>query len=279
MILNVKEYVTERKKELAETIGDLNRPPRLLIIQLGNDNRSNAYIKGKLKDAAELGIIADVYSFMRVDEIINCLGAINRLRYCDSYDGIIIEDSLGMTKEEKDRIKAVLLPDQDIDGFLENSHYQPCTPTGIIKLIDKFYGISLAGVNVAVIGRGELVGKPLVPMLIDKHATVFSCNSKTENLQEIIEKADLIITAAGYKKLIHNLPKDDSHTYYIIDAGINFDDAGNICGDCGRSLYKQDNVFITPVPGGVGLMTRLVLMENVIEASKKNQTIEMLESF
>ena len=143
MILNVKEYVAERKKELAETIGDLNRPPRLLIIQLGNDNRSNAYIKGKLKDAAELGIIADVYSFMRVDEIINYLGAINRLRFYDSYDGIIIEDSLGMTKEEKDRIKAVLLPDQDIDGFLEDSHYQPCTPTGIIKLIDKFYGISL----------------------------------------------------------------------------------------------------------------------------------------
>ena len=275
MILNVKEFVAERKKELAETVSSLNRPPRLLIIQLGNDARSNSYIKGKLNDAEELGIAADYFKFMRVEEALIFLD--NPKNICH-YDGIIIQEPSGMTKEQKEKALNSIKDYQDVDGFKKTSNHTPCTPQGIINIIDKFYGESLAGVNVAVIGRGDLVGKPLVPMLIDKHATVVSCNSKTENLQEIVEKADLIITAAGQRKLIHHLPKDDSHTYYIIDAGINFDEAGKLCGDCGKSLYKQENVFITPVPGGVGLMTRLVLMKNVVEASKKNQMIEIAES-
>lgn len=263
MILNIKDYVAEQKKKLSEAISNLYRTPRLLIIQIGDDAASNSYIKGKIKDATQIGIIADLCKFSRIDEMVDYMMLPTAHK---KYDGIIIQEPSYMSDETRKTVLDRIDPVKDVDGFLKNSMHIPCTPAGILGILDEFYG-DIAGANIVVVGRGELVGKPLVPLLIDRQATVTSCNSKTKNLQEIVEKADIIITAAGCRDLITELPHTEDHQYYVIDAGINFDDDNKLCGDCSKDLYEQDNVFITSVPGGVGLTTRLALMQNVVNAA------------
>lgn len=138
-----------------------------------------------------------------------------------------------------------------------------------MKIIYENLTMNLAGKKVAVIGRGALVGKPLVPMLIDEQATVVSCNSATppDTLLNIIKDAELIISATGQKDLITADMLADDRTTFIIDAGITTDDNGKLCGDCDKKMYDLENTVITTVPGGVGLTTRLALMENVVNAT------------
>lgn len=265
MILNIKDYVKTQKEKLAKKVSKLERPPHLLIIQIGNNAASNSYIKGKLNDALEIGIAADLYKFARPNEAIRCLVG-NRMA-C-RYDGIILQEPSGLSEKDRKDVLECISREQDVDGFRMDSKHLPCTPKGIMDILDNFYG-DIAGANIVVVGRGELVGKPLVPMLIDKQATVTSCNSKTENLQGIMEGADVIITAAGCRNLLAELP-DNGHEYFVIDAGINFDENGKLCGDCSKDLYDQKNVTITPVPGGVGLTTRLALMQNTLAIALEN---------
>ena len=232
----------------------------LLIIQVDDDAASNAYIKGKIADCAEIGFDCTLYKVSgphKSHSIKKILSTVN-------YSGIILQEPCGLKDSDKKEILDMIYPSQDVDGFKKDSKHTPCTPAGIMHIIAEVIGKGgLRGKVVAVVGRGELVGKPLVPMLIEEGATVISCNSKTPDLGQMTRMADIVIGATGVPGLItRDMLKDGA---IVIDAGISFVD-GKLHGDCDKALYDDENVWVTTVPGGVGLMTRAMLMKNISEA-------------
>lgn len=160
-----------------------------------------------------------------------------------------------------EKVKLAIAPEKDVDGFHPMSKFQACTPKGIIDYLD-MCRFRFTGSNVLVIGRSDIVGRPLAKMLLDRDATVTVCHSKTKDLWRHIEMADLIICAVGKAKFLNcyaiHVP--------VIDVGINFNENGKLVGDC----YNTENREITPVPGGVGLLTRVALLENVVRAHKED---------
>lgn len=265
MILDVKSYVKQEKEKLMKKANEPVR--RLLIIQVGDDPASNAYIKGKIKDAAELGHQAMLMKFpdgIYADAVLDFVKDNEA-----NYDGIILQEPANI----KDSIKCIGAPTKadiidyirdwkDVDGFKKTSKFKPATPRGIMDYLAAEGRGDLKGQIVAVVGKGKLVGMPLVPMLMEKGATVISCNSTTPDLKEMTRQAHIVIAATG----VRNLIQDDmiSDGTLVIDAGISVDENGKLCGDCSRDLYERENVDITPVPGGVGLLTRLALMKNLL---------------
>ncbi len=264
MILDVKNYVKQEKEKLMKKPNEPLR--RLLIIQVGDNPASNAYIKGKIKDAEELGHQAMLMKFpdgVAAETILNFL---RKNENC--YDGIILQEPANITESKVlDAVKKShiidAIPDyKDIDGFKKTSKYQPATPRGIMDYMRELGYENLKGLVVAVVGKGKLVGEPLVPMLMKKGATVISCNSTTPNLGKMLQQANIIIAATGVRSLIQNeMVSDDT---IIIDAGISVDEQGKLHGDVDPALYDRDYVQVTPVPGGVGLLTRLALMKNLL---------------
>lgn len=262
MKLNVKEYIQQEKEKLKRKP---NEPVRkMLIIQVGDDKASNAYIKGKIADAAELGHQATLIKFSEgtsTDEVYAFLE-----NNSHSYDGIILQEPAAFSpyynRYDKSAIIDFIADRKDIDGFKKTSHHKPATPRGIMDYAAALGYENLQGQVVAVVGKGKLVGMPLVPMLMEKGATVISCNSKTPDLGKMTRSANIVIAAAGVRNLIQS-DMIESGTI-VIDAGINVDEDGKLCGDCSKELYDRRDVQITPVPGGVGLLTRLALMKNLL---------------
>lgn len=253
---NIKEFSAEKKEEIKRQIEELEYTPTLAIVQVGNNEASNRYVRNKVKDCEEVGIEADVYVY---DE------SVKESEFCNSiwdlnihYDGIIVQLPLPVHLHEK-RILEVIDADRDVDGFRNDSRFYPCTPKGIVDYLQKGCRYSFTGKNVTIIGRSNIVGKPLARMLTDLDATVTLCHSKTKDLERHIEKADLVICAVGKA----NFLDCGKYDVPIVDVGINFVD-GKLVGDC----YNTEGKDVTPVPGGVGLLTRVALLENVLEAVK-----------
>lgn len=272
MIVDVKSYVEEKKEELKKCLAEMSLSlpggahPSLLILQNGNNPASNKYINGKIKDGEELGISVDLVKVNRGEDIKGAFGAmkdiLTKRRY--GYTGIILQEPSGFDEQQKETLLNLIEERQDVDGFKPNSYFHPCTPAGIMGIIDHFYAENLDGVTVVVVGRGELVGKPLIPLLIEKGATVVNCNSKTYPLADYTKMGDIVVTAVGKPNLItRDMLKTGA---FVIDAGIAFDENGKLCGDCSKDFYEDEDILVTPVPGGVGLTTRLQLMENVYES-------------
>lgn len=259
MKIDIKEYVKEEKEKLKMQC--LGKSPTLLILQVGDDSASNSYIKGKLQDAAEIGIKVDLFKVNSSEKLLKILN-----NFGDEYDGIILQEPSGLSEVMRENVLNNIKITQDVDGFKKNSMFKPCTPAGIIGIIDHFYGEDLKGKHAVVIGRGELVGKPLVPLLIEKGATVTCCNSSTPVLPAYTQMADIVVSATGKPGLVtRNMLKSGA---FVIDAGISVDENGKLHGDCDRELYDDEEIKVTTVPGGVGLTTRLQLMKNVVEARK-----------
>ena len=156
---------------------------------------------------------------------------------------------------------------QDVDGFQLGSPFKPCTPAGIIDYLENGLHENLAGKVITVVGKGPLVGGPIVPMLMEKGATVISCNSKTKELGKMIYMADIVISAVGKANLIGDLT-GTKVGQIIIDAGTTRDEGGKLCGDVDKRIYDRPYLQITSVPGGVGLLTRLQLLDNVVTAAE-----------
>ena len=260
MIINVRDYVAAEKEKLKQVIKDNNLQPRLMIIQVGDNPASNSYIKGKIKDCKEVGIevILEKHEedwYYKQDNLYNLHETIL------TYDGVIVQLPIEnyLLKQE---IYDMISPLQDVDGLIYDVH-KPCTPLGIMRLIEHL-DVDLKGKVVTVLGKGSLVGKPLIKMLMNEGATVISCNSKTKNLKQWTQAADIIIGATGVPRLITDEMISDGTI--VIDAGISFVD-GKIRGDCCDDLYERERVQITSVPGGVGLLTRLTLLQNVVDSS------------
>lgn len=249
-LLDIKEYVNMRKEELAKQVSAMMQgPPHLLIIQIGDKEESNRYVKGKIKDCAEVGILTTLSKFsenIAYDQLKKYI-----LKVRDFYNGIIIQLPVPFMKKEVDELIPI---GKDVDGFV-NSNILSCTPKGIIDYLD-YCGYDYKGKDILIINRSEIVGKPLILPLLDRDATVTIAHSKTENLDEKIKRADLVISAVGQANFITSgMVKPDA---IIIDVGINFDENGKLVGDA--AVPGQS----TPVPGGVGLLTRLAVLENII---------------
>ena len=263
--VNIKLFCEEQKKEFKETIDEVFlkthkwKPPKLIIIQVGNNEASNRYIRNKQKDCKEVGIESEWYWF---EETITTHELVYEIKALQEFaDAIIVQQPLP-EHIDINLIKEAIDERKDVDGFKSNSHFPACTPAGIMYYLDHC-GFDVAGKNVVIIGRSDIVGKPLAKMMTDADATVTLCHSKTKSLWTFIDRADLVVCAVGKPRFLNcyaiHVP--------IIDVGINFDENGKLVGDC----FNTEHSDVTPVPGGVGLLTRLMLLNNVTEAAYNNR--------
>ena len=256
------QYIDCKKyaNEILEEVKNTPNKKKLVILTVGEDPASQSYVKGKIKDCEYCGI---PYEHIRLPnsessktELATQIAIAN---YDDCVAGIIVQLPLPDGFDES-FYTGMIRFDKDVDGFKIDSPFKPCTPEGIMYILEKELG-DLTGLNALVIGRGKLVGEPVAKMLIDADCTVTVAHSKTKNLHELLGKAyDIVISAAGRRKLV-NL--NWCNASVVIDVGVNRDENGKLCGDCYN--FGDDNIpmKITPVPGGIGLMTRAMLMKHV----------------
>lgn len=262
ILIDCKNIANEIKEDVRKMIVG-NRSPRLYVIQVGDNPASNSYINGKKKDCEEVGIeciIIKLDENISEDTLCNLLDLLACEQNCD---GIIVQLPLP-DHIHKDRIISHIPPEKDVDGFRRDSEYAPCTPLGIVEILKRY--VNLTGKDCLIINRSDIVGKPLVNLLLNENATVIIAHSKTQNLKEKIKQADIIITAVGIPNFI---TKDMVMVNKIyIDVSMNKVD-GKLCGDISKDSYDSD-ALITPVPGGVGLFTRAMLLNNVLKSYKRN---------
>lgn len=267
-MITCKEYAKYRKQEIAAELTQYDKKPILAIIQVGNDFASSKYTSFKIKDCEEVGI-KPLYIHLSenttTDGLKNCVQEIVTNKRAD---GIIVQLPLPKHIQFDDKIIPAAM---DVDGFREDSPYIPCTPKGILNILNA-NNIQLESKHVVIIGRGKLVGKPLINLLLSCNATVSVCHSYTDyrTLRILCQNADIIISAVGKPHIVTK--EMVSYGTVIIDAGVSRDESGKVIGDCDYSNLIDRCQFITPSTNGVGIMTRLSLLENVIEAF--NKTIE-----
>ncbi|MCH5180719.1 MAG: bifunctional 5,10-methylenetetrahydrofolate dehydrogenase/5,10-methenyltetrahydrofolate cyclohydrolase [Erysipelotrichales bacterium] len=256
----IKEYVALQKDLMRDEISKLVVKPTIAIIQVNDDEASNAYVKGKLNDAQNLGIIS-VYKKLPTstteEELINLIKEINE---DDSIHGLIVQMPLPKHINEEN-IKLAVSPIKDVDGFHPLSSLDPCTPKGIIDYL-KYEGIKFEDQNAVVIGRSNIVGKPMAKMLTNLNCNTVILHSRTskENMDNYLRNADIIVIAIGKKWFLNE--QEFKTSAVIVDVGINRDN-GKLYGDAKPDLNVR---LQTPVPGGVGLLTRLTLMRNLLDA-------------
>lgn len=270
-MISCKEYVEIKKKELKEKVGTFKRRPKLCVVQIGNDPASNSYIKGKKKDCEEIGIIFNHLHIENYEEMSQTvlMEMIELIDADPTTDGIIIQLPIPDKYNIKE-LQQCITPEKDVDGFRKDSYFKPCTPKGIIDWL-KYNNYDFVGKDAVVVGRSEIVGKPLVNMLIDEGATVTCCNSHS-NVMAYSEYANILFSAIGQGKYFNRNWFDfDFLPEIIVDIGINRDKTGKLCGDVDKQdietqcqLYGKKIPHITPVPNGIGLITRETLMDNVI---------------
>lgn len=261
-MIDCKTPVAKRKADIEQRVEELGRTPRLVIFQVGNNEASKRYVKHKLADCKEVGIETELVWFPEdITEFALADRIKNKIRL-DKESGYMVQLPLP-EHIDTDYITNLIPPTNDVDGLNDYSRFTPCTPKGVMMLLDDI-GEDVRGKHVVVLGRSKLVGKPLVNLLIDRQATVSCLNSRTQQLDrwEILHNADIVILAVG--KLNSLESEEVSFEAVIVDVGINFDENGKMCGDCSEWVYLS-NKQTTPVPNGVGLYTRVALLENILE--------------
>ena len=262
--MTVKEYVKVRKEEIKELVSKMEIKPSIAIVQVNEDAGSNAYVKGKLKDAAELGINADLIKLPLDTSEAELLNVIEELNNDEAHDGFIVQMPLPKQINE-DKVKLAVSPKKDVDGFHPLSSLSPCTRKGIMNYLHH-EGIQILGKNAVVLGRSNIVGKPMAHLLLKESANVTVLHSKTtfEDMSRYIANADIIVVAIGKQHFLDNRFQY-KESAAIIDVGISRDENG-LHGDALPNLPVK---LQTPVPGGVGLLTRLALYENLLEIVSK----------
>lgn len=264
---------------LAKEISKLDKKPSLAVIIVGEDPASKIYVNLKKKKAIELGINSQVIEMSAgttQDELLNTIDILNN---DECINAILVQ--LPLPKHiDKNAVLEKITPLKDVDCFhpynagqiaTGNKPYvYPCTPNGILRLLE-FYNIAVEGKNVVVVGRSNIVGRPMAQMFLNKNATVTICHSKTENLGQITAGADILVSAVGQKNLIKAEMVKES--VVVVDVGMNRDDNGKLCGDVDFVNVSKKASFITPVPGGVGPMTICSLMLNTFDLYKVQNNI------
>jgi methylenetetrahydrofolate dehydrogenase (NADP+)/methenyltetrahydrofolate cyclohydrolase len=253
--------------------------PKLAVIMVGDDNASKVYVRNKSKACEDVGIEFEEILLDDTTTMENLLSIIDKLNARTDINGILLQSPIpkGLNIQEAfERINYT----KDVDGFnpinvgklmIGQDTFISCTPYGIIKMLEE-YNITLEGANAVVIGRSNIVGKPLAQCLLNKNATVTVCHSKTKDLAKITKEADILISAVGKVNMVTvDMVKEGA---VVIDVGMNRNEQDKLVGDVDFEKVKEKASFITPVPGGVGPMTIAMLMNNVIKACKLQNNIK-----
>ena len=277
IILDGKETarkVRESLKTKVEELKQRNIFPRLAVIMVGDDGASKIYVKNKSKACEELGIEYEEFLLKADITQEELIDLINKLNERKDVHGILLQSPIPKHLDINEAFRT-LKPEKDVDGFnpvnvgklvLGQETFISCTPFGVIKLLEE-YNIPIEGKNAVVIGRSNIVGKPMLQCLLNKHATVTICHSRTKNLEEITKKADILVAAIGKAKFVtKSMVKPEA---VVIDVGINRNEQGKVCGDVDFDEVSKIASYITPVPGGVGPMTIAMLMTNIVKAASK----------
>ncbi len=277
-IIDGKALAKTIRGNLKSEVEDLKKngiQPKLAVIMVGEDKASKIYVKNKSKACEELGIEYEEYLLKEETTMEELLNLIHKLNNDDKIHGILLQSPLPKHLNIDEAFREIS-PDKDVDGFnpvnvgklcLNQDGFVSCTPNGVVKMLEE-YNIPTEGANTVIIGRSNIVGKPLVQCLLNKNATVTVCHSKTKDIEKITQKADIVIAALGKPNFVKgDMVKEGS---VIIDVGINRLDNGKIVGDIDFENVEKKASYITPVPGGVGPMTVAMLMSNVVKAAKKN---------
>lgn len=272
----VSASVRDRIKNEVEALKSEGKETGLAVIIVGNDPASKVYVNNKKKGCAEVGINSYEYALPEETTTEELLELINKLNEDSKVDGILCQLPLPKHIDEKTVINSIM-PSKDVDAFhpVNTGHimigdysFLPCTPAGIIEML-KFYNIEISGKECVVIGRSNIVGKPMAMLLLHDSGTVTVCHSKTQNLAEVCRRADILVAAVGKAKFVTaDMVKDGA---VVIDVGMNRNEEGKLCGDVDFEGVKDKCSFITPVPGGVGPMTITMLLNNTLTASKNNK--------
>ncbi|HBL83583.1 MAG: bifunctional 5,10-methylene-tetrahydrofolate dehydrogenase/5,10-methylene-tetrahydrofolate cyclohydrolase [Clostridiales bacterium GWF2_38_85] len=260
--------------EVKTAVDSGKRVPALAVILVGDDSASQIYVRNKKKDCEEIGIRSLEFLLGNDTKIEELIALIESLNKDDTVDGILVQLPLPKTLDEK-QVIAAISPDKDVDAFVSSNVGQimlgtqiflPCTPAGVMEMLAE-YNIDVEGKECVVVGRSNIVGKPMAMLLLAKNGTVTICHSRTKSLAEVTKRADILVAAVGKAKLITaDMVKDGA---VVIDVGMNRDSNNKLCGDVDFDNVKEKASYITPVPGGVGVMTRAMLMKNTITSWKR----------
>ena len=276
VIIDGKSLAKEIREELKEEVIKLkekNIIPHLAVIMVGDNDASKVYVRNKSKACNETGIEFKEYLLTKDTTQDELLALIKKLNEDKNVNGILLQSPIPKPLDIQEAFNTIA-PEKDVDGFnaynvgnlcIGQDGFIPCTPLGIMKMFEK-YKIEIDGKKVAIIGRSNIVGKPMAQCMLSKNATVTICHSKTKELTKELEDADIIIAASGKRNIVtKDMVKKNA---IVIDVGMNRNEQGKLCGDVDFDNLKDKASYITPVPGGVGPMTIAMLMSNVVKASK-----------
>ncbi|MDM5156381.1 bifunctional methylenetetrahydrofolate dehydrogenase/methenyltetrahydrofolate cyclohydrolase FolD [Bacillus sp. DX1.1] len=277
VIIKGNEVAEKKRVQLKEEVVKLKEQgivPGLAVILVGEDPASHSYVKGKEKGCEQVGIYSELIEFPDTITEERLLAEIDRLNEDDRINGILVQLPLPKHIEEKAIIERIS-PEKDVDGFHPISvgrmmtgqdTFLPCTPHGIVELV-KETNLDISGKHVVVIGRSNIVGKPVGQLFLNENATVTYCHSKTKNIKELSKLADILIVAVGRAKMVTaDYIKEGA---VVIDVGVNRLDTGKLCGDVDFENVLDVAGYITPVPKGVGPMTITMLLHNTVESAKR----------
>ena len=261
-------------KEEAAALTDEGRTPGLAVILVGDDPASKTYVRNKAKACAEIGIYSERYELGADTAEEDVLYLIKMLAGRDEINGILVQSPLPPQIDGRRLVEAIP-PEKDVDAFhpanigrIMRGDYDmlPCTPAGVMELI-KTTGVEVEGSNCVVVGRSDIVGKPMAMLLLQANGTVTMCHSRTRDLPDITRRADILVVAVGRPKFITgDMIKPGA---VVIDVGMDRDEDGKLCGDVDFASAEPVAGYITPVPGGVGPMTVAMLMKNTVNAAKR----------
>ena len=277
-ILSGKEFAARIKEDAARGVAELKAAgvlPRLAVIIVGSDPASEVYVRNKQRTCEELGIRSDHIALPAETSKEELLACIEELNVDPEVHGILVQLPLpAQIAEDEEEILSHIDPRKDVDGFhpvnvghlvLGAPGLRPCTPAGCIRMLD-YAGIPIEGVHAVIIGRSNIVGKPMAHLLLERNATVTICHSRTQNLAAIARTADILVAAVGRPHFVTADMVKEGAT--VIDVGINRIAPKQLVGDVDFDAAAAVAGAITPVPGGVGLLTVAMLMENVVQAAK-----------
>lgn len=275
-LINGKELAKKIRGELKIEVDELRKKgiiPKLAVIMVGNDKASEVYVRNKSKACNEIGIEFEEFlldSNIKQEELINLINDLNARK---DIHGILLQSPIPEHLNIREAFNTIDYA-KDVDGFnpinvgklsIGEDCFISCTPHGVVKMLEE-YNIPVEGKRAVIIGRSNIVGKPLIQCMLNKNATVTVCHSKTKNIEEITREADILIAALGKPKFVKaDMVKENA---VVIDVGINRNDEGKLVGDVDFENVSKKASYITPVPGGVGPMTIAMLMSNVVKAAK-----------
>ena len=275
-IIDGKALAAKTKENIRAEAEKLSRKPGLAVVLVGDDPASRVYVNGKKRDCEECGFYSEEYALPADTTQEALLALVTELNGREDIDGILVQLPLPKGLNEKEVLLSID-PSKDVDCFhpfnvgqltIGEPVYQPCTPGGVMEMLREYH-IDPAGKRCVVLGRSNIVGKPMGMLLLHANGTVVTCHSKTPDMAALAASADILVSAVGKRGLVTgDMVKEGA---VVIDVAMNRNEAGKLCGDVCYEEAAARASYITPVPGGVGPMTRAMLMKNTLKAAKLHQ--------